>query len=96
MRVRIEITRAAARDFGSIEEYIASDNPPAAAKLLERVSQEIDKLADFPELGRAGRVSGSRELVIAGTPYIVAYRVRGEVIQVLRVLHGAQRWPGRM
>ena len=96
MCVQIEITRAAARDFGSIEKYIASDNPPAAAKLLERVSQEIDKLADFPELGRAGRVSGSRELVISGTTYIVAYRVRYEVVQVLRVLHGSQQWPDRM
>jgi len=53
-------------------------------------------LSDNPALGRTGRVRGTRELVIAGTPYIVAYRVRGEVAQVLRVLRGAQQWPRRM
>jgi toxin ParE1/3/4 len=44
-------------------------------------------------MGRPGRVKGTRELVIVGTPYIVAYRIKGDAVQVLRVLHGAQKWP---
>ena len=44
-------------------------------------------------MGRPGRVPGTRELVIPGTPYIVPYRVQGEAIQILRVYHSARRWP---
>ena len=47
-------------------------------------------------MGRVGRVRGTRELVIAGTPYIAAYRVKGRVILILRILHGAQLWPETM
>ena len=47
-------------------------------------------------MGRAGRVRGTRELAIDGTPYIVAYRIKGNVVEVLRVIHGAQRWPRRL
>ena len=56
----------------------------------------MELLADQPGLGRAGRVSGTRELVVARTPYVVPYRVKGEVIEALRVYHGAQRWPERL
>jgi toxin ParE1/3/4 len=45
-------------------------------------------------MGRPGRVSGTRELVIPGTPYIVPYRVRGGKLEILRILHATQRWPG--
>ncbi len=53
-------------------------------------------LAKYPEIGRPGRVRGTRELVVAGTPYIAAYRIMGEVVTVLRVLHGARRWPRKL
>ena len=53
------------------------------------------RLLDNPALGRPGRVPGTRELVVAGTPYILPYRVQGEIIQILHVLHGARRWPER-
>jgi toxin ParE1/3/4 len=46
-------------------------------------------------MGRPGRVTGTRELVVDGTPYILPYRVRNRVVQILRVLHGARRWPQR-
>ena len=59
-----------------------------------RVLHDIEHLLpDNPHMGRAGRVPGTRELVIPQTPYIVPYRVQGEVIQILRVYHGARRWP---
>jgi plasmid stabilization system protein ParE len=53
----------------------------------------VEYLADHPDLGRAGRVRGTRELLIAGTPYIVAYRVVGNRLRILSVIHSARRWP---
>jgi toxin ParE1/3/4 len=53
----------------------------------------VERLQEFPMIGRKGRVEGTRELVIAGTPYIVPYRVRDDVVQIITVLHNAQRWP---
>jgi toxin ParE1/3/4 len=50
-------------------------------------------LPDNPEMGRPGRVPGTRELVIPSTPFIVPYRLDGNTIQILRVFHGARRWP---
>ena len=47
-------------------------------------------------IGRPGRVEGTRELVVAGTPYIVPYRVKAEIVQIITVLHSAQRWPDRI
>jgi toxin ParE1/3/4 len=57
--------------------------------------KSLRRLADAPRLGRPGRVGGTRELVITGTPYIAAYRLGPQRAEVLRVLHGAQRWPRR-
>jgi toxin ParE1/3/4 len=50
-------------------------------------------LLDQPMMGRTGKADGTREFVIARTPYILIYRVNPEVLEVLRVIHGAQRWP---
>jgi toxin ParE1/3/4 len=56
----------------------------------------VERLGAFPAIGRPGRVAGTRELVVSGTPYIVPYRVRGERVQIITVLHSAQRWPDRL
>jgi toxin ParE1/3/4 len=61
--------------------------------MMQRVFSLVDRLADFPALGRPGRVPGTREVVVHATPYIVIYRELGGEVQVLRVLHGAQRGP---
>jgi len=94
--VRIDWSPAAHRDLLQIIRHIAQDDPDTAYKILEAIEERTSLLSDNPALGRVGRVRGTRELVVAGTPYIVAYRVRGEAVQVLRVLRGAQRWPRRM
>ena len=73
--------------------YIAEDRPEAALRMVERIQEAVSKLADQRALGRPGRVTGTRELVIAGTPYIIPYRVREDAIEILRVFHGARRWP---
>jgi toxin ParE1/3/4 len=74
-------------------EYIARDNPNAAARTVELIVRAVNQLQDFPAIGRPGRVAGTRELVVTGTPYIVPYRVRTGYVEILRVFHGARRWP---
>jgi toxin ParE1/3/4 len=47
----------------------------------------------YPLMGRLGRVEGTRELVIANTPYILIYRVKLESVEILRVFHTSKRYP---
>ena len=75
-------------------DHIAQDNTAAAVRLDEKIEQQIDLLAQYPEMGRIGRVQGTRELVIGRTPFIAVYRVQTGRIEILRILHGAQKWPG--
>jgi addiction module RelE/StbE family toxin len=77
----------------AIFDFIEQENPAAAIRSDTKIEASIRQLLQFPESGRTGRVPGTRELVIAGTPYIAAYSVLSDRIRVLRVLHGAQIWP---
>ena len=83
-------------DRTAIFDYIEADNPRAAVAVDDRIQTRVEGLAQFPEMGRPGRIEGTRELVISGTPYIAAYRIAGETVRILRVLHGAQQWPDEM
>ena len=76
--------------------YLEESKLEEAKSLLELIDQTEMLLSGHPALGRAGRVLGTRELVIGSLPYIVAYRVRDEAIEVLRVLHASRRWPGKL
>jgi len=58
--------------------------------------EAVSRLETTAHLGRAGRVKGTRELVLVDVPYIVAYRVVAGTVEVLRVLHTARRWPRRL
>jgi toxin ParE1/3/4 len=81
-------------DLAALRAYIAQDDPAAAQRVALLIILNIETLlSNSPEIGRPGRVPGTRELVIPKTPYIVPYRVVGHTIQVLRVFHGARRWP---
>jgi toxin ParE1/3/4 len=74
--------------------HIAQDNPLAAVLQDEEIERQVDMLLLHPKLGRPGRVKGTRELVISRTPFIAVYRLKEpDRIEVLRFLHGAQRWP---
>jgi len=80
-------------DRDGIFTHIEADNPAAAIAIDERIGAAISRLRDFPQSGRPGRLAGTRELVIVGTPYVAAYQLTDGTIRILRVLHGAQRWP---
>jgi toxin ParE1/3/4 len=85
--------RQAEQDLQRIFDFILENNPAAAQRVAERIERRVAELQAHPRAGRRGRVAGTRELVVAGTPYIVAYRVKGRRIDILAVLHGARRWP---
>lgn len=86
--------RRALLNLGAEAEYVARDDPAATERVVTRIVEATEQLRKHPAMGRPGRVLGTRELVVTGTPYIVPYRVRGRVIELLRVFHGARRRPG--
>jgi toxin ParE1/3/4 len=82
-------------DIEEVYEFIASDNPLAAEKEINKVLEAVKRLPENPGMGKAGRVAKTRELVVAGTPYIVIYRVKGNRLEILRIFHGARQWPNK-
>lgn len=88
--------RRADRDLVEIEEYISEDNPTAAIETVFTIIKAVERLELFPGIGRAGRVEGTRELVVDGTQYIVPYRIKGTTIEILRVYHSSRKWLDRI
>lgn len=94
--MNIEWSLQAIADLTELRAYIAEDDKAAAQRTALHIIRNVEELlSDHPHMGRAGRVPGTRELAIPRTPYIVPYRVRNNRIQVLRVYHGARKWPER-
>lgn len=73
--------------------YIAQDNPLAAITQGDRIAEQVNMLLQHPEMGRPGRKKGTRELVISRTPFVVVYRVKGDKLQIIRLLHSSQQYP---
>jgi len=90
---KIEWTLPALRDVQAAGEYIAQDNPEAAVRMAERVREAVEYLPEHPSMGRPGRLGGTRELVVSGTPFVVVYWTRRNTVQILRLLHHARSWP---
>jgi plasmid stabilization system protein ParE len=82
--------------LADLRAYIARDNPDAAGRVGMALLAAVDRLVELPNLGRPGRVSGTRELVVPSTPYVIPYRLRGDRLEVVAVFHGRQRWPRRL
>ncbi len=93
MPLKIRWLKQALANLDAEAEYISRDNPAAAQRVLTAVMDAVELLARHPALGRPGRVEGTRELVVVGTPYIIPYRVRQDGVEVLRVFHGVRKWP---
>lgn len=90
---RLDWTEAAESDREGHLDHIAQDNPLAAIKVGDEIERQIETLLDFPDIGRPGRIEGTRELVITGLPYIACYVAMDDAVTILRVLHGRQMWP---
>ncbi len=94
-RLEVRWLTTALANLETEAEFISRDNPAAARRVVTAIGQAVELLARYPAMGRQGRVEGTRELVIAGTPYIVPYRVREGRVEILRVFHAARKWPPR-
>ena len=93
--MRVRWTTDAADDLERICDYIAESRPESARKVAKTIVEGIGTLELFPNRGRPGRVEATREFVFASLPFLAIYEVYGDHVQVLRILHGAQRWPQR-
>jgi toxin ParE1/3/4 len=89
----VRFSTAARADIQSIFDYIALDNPGAAARVIGTIEQATMRLGLFPLSGRSGAVEGTRELVIPRLPYIAVYQVNSETVEVIAVFHAAQNKP---
>jgi toxin ParE1/3/4 len=85
--------RTALRNLDQHANCIADHDPMAARNAVQRIQAAVDQLAEYPSMGRVGRVPLTRELIVGGTPWIIVYRVRADAVEIIRVLHGAQSWP---
>lgn len=83
-------------DLKHVYAYIAQNNPTAAKDVAQCILAAVNLLLEHSGIGRPGRISNTRELIVTGTPYIVPYHVRGNTIEILRVLHGAMSWPDKL
>jgi addiction module RelE/StbE family toxin len=91
--MRIRWQHDAINDLIQVRRFIAMDNPSTAARVADRIRSAVPELADQPGMGRPGRVPGTRERVLVDVPYIIAYRVEGNGVVILRVLHTSRKWP---
>lgn len=91
--MRVRWTRPALVKLAAIQDYIAEDSPTAAKRIVQSIRADVSRLADFPAMGRPGRVAGTRELVVNKGRHVVAYRVQGQVVEIMTVLDARQEWP---
>ena len=91
--MKIAWMRPAVRDLRALRAYIEERNPRTAEDVALKILDGVDLLATFPASGRPGSKPYTREWIVPNTPYFIVYRVQDEVVEILRVIHGARRWP---
>ncbi|MEA3546062.1 MAG: type II toxin-antitoxin system RelE/ParE family toxin [Thermodesulfobacteriota bacterium] len=92
--MQVRWTEQAIADIQSLRAYIEKDKPQAAKKIVLRIISIVENdLLLQPGMGRPGRKPGTRELIISGTPYFIPYRIKDNWLEIIRVLHGAMKWP---
>ena len=89
--MRVKWLKRALANLDAEGEYIAQDSLKSAYKVVSKIHHSVNQLNQFPAMGRAGRVHGTRELVIPGLPYIIPYRVRNGDVEILRVFHTSRK-----
>lgn len=82
----------AIRDLTALRQFITQDNPQAAQRIADKILERTTLLKAHPLLGKVGRLHGTREIVVTGTPYTLIYLPRADDLTVLRIFHQAQQW----
>ena len=96
-RMTLQWSPESIHDLIALRAHISEDDPAAAKRVALHILYCVEHLlSENPQLDHPGRVPGTRELVIPKTPFVVPYRVRDDVLEVLRVYHHARRWPERL
>ena len=91
--MKVTWSSTAIEDLKNLRTFIGQEDPAAAEATGHKILVSVEQLLAFPGSGRPGRVPGTRELVVTGTPYVLPYTVVGQEIRIAAVLHGARKWP---
>jgi len=91
--VTVALTDAARIDLADVYAYYAERNPAAADKVVGAILAAVNGLAQFPLMGRQGEVPGTRERIVTRYPYRIVYHIEGDVVEILRIVHGSRQWP---
>ena len=92
--MRVKWTRKTLINLENAVEFIAADKPMAATKVAQKIWNTAKMIGKQPGMGRPGRVSGTRELIIPDLPYILPYVEKNGTVYILRVIHTSMKWPG--
>jgi len=90
---RVRWTRLALADLNEAYDYIVQERPSAAKGIIEHVERALDAIIRYPLIGRVGRLHGTRELYIVNTPFVMAYRVHKDRVEIIAFMHASRRWP---
>ncbi len=93
--MQVKWLRRALQNLDAEAAHIATDSPKIAGEFVTHIANNVAMLVQHPQIGRPGRVSGTRELVVTRFSYIIPYRVREGKIEILRVFHTARKWPDK-
>lgn len=89
--MKIRWTLPALADLNHESDFIAQENPQAAKRVFQKIRKSVQDLTHFPEMGRDGRETGTRELVVTGLPFLVVYQIMEDAVEILTVFHTARR-----
>ena len=92
--MKISWSGRALRDLRAVRDYIARDNPDAAATTAVKILDSVERPVEFPASVRPARLPNTRELIVAGTPFIIPYRITDEGVEILAVLHSSRNLSG--
>jgi len=91
--MKVASSRRALRHLVHLRQHIEKDSEQSATLVASRILKAVGLLESHPEIGRTGRVVGTREIVVPESPYVIPYRVRGQRLELIAVFHGRQKWP---
>lgn len=92
-QLNVKWTKQALNDLESAREFVTSEHPQNLELTIENIQSSIGQIKIFPEIGRVGRVKGTRELVFSQMPFILIYRKMKSSIEIISLLHQSRKWP---